>query len=124
MANDLPTPEAPEVIAQKNKLVGDEEVNSKVQKVEPSVNTDSVDAQVAPEREKPSSQVPVHETSIALDKVITDPNSPEAVQVPDAGRGDASLPAHALSGPTVEEVFADEASEEDDESKSEPLSAQ
>jgi hypothetical protein len=113
------TPDAPEVIAQKNKLVGDEEVQAEVHSVEPDVNTDSVKAQVAPEREKPSTKVPVHETSVKLDEVITDPSSPLAVQVPDAGRGDASLPIHRLANPTPEDVFSSEASESVERDESE-----
>ncbi len=104
-------PELNEVVAQKAKLVGDEAVQEHVHEVKPEVNTEAVAAQVAQPREADNDKVPVHETAIALDRVITDPSDPLAVQVPDAGRGSLDLPIHGLAAPTVEQVFADSASD-------------
>ena len=67
---------------------------------------EEVPAQVAPERAAPTETVQVHEVHVTTDKVITDPNDPLAVQIPDAGRGDASLPIHDLAGQSPEQVFA------------------
>lgn len=103
------TPDTPEVTAQKAKTVGDENIEAREPTVE--VKREQVDAQVVQPREGDADKVNVHETTIALDEVITDPSSPLAVQVPDAGRGSLDLPTHALSGPTVEQAFADEAPE-------------
>lgn len=108
----------PQVVSQKGALVGDEN-QPEPREPEVRVVSEEVDAQVAPEREKPASTVPVHEVAVATDEVITDPSSPLAVQVPDAGRGSLDLPIHQLSNPTPEAVFADEASkaeEPDDDS--------
>lgn len=105
----ITTPEAPVVVSQDGALVGDEAVRGSTHKVEPQVNTESVPAQVAADRDAPASTVPVHETVVHTDRVITDPSSPEAVQIPDAGRGNASLPIHGLGNPTPEQVFAGEA---------------
>jgi hypothetical protein len=102
-------PELNPVVSQEGALVGDEAVNEHVHKVEPDVVEESVDAQVVAQPEAPSSTVNVHETSVQLDTVITDPSSPLAVQVPDAGRGSLDLPIHGLAAPTVEEVFAEHA---------------
>lgn len=104
---------APEIVAQNKKLVGDEAVQNAGVTVEPEVTEEQVAAQVAPAREKESAKVNVHETVVHTDKVITDPNSPEAVQVPDAGRGSLDLPAHALGSGHVEDRLA-EASKSND----------
>ncbi len=101
----------PAVTAQDAKLVGDEAVReASTNDPTPQVVREEVAAQVVQEREGDSDTVNVHETFVSLDTVITDPSSPLAVQIPDAGRGDLSLPIHALDGPTVEEVFAKDAS--------------
>lgn len=102
-------PELNPVISQEGALVGDEAVNEHVHKVEPDVVEEQVAAQVAGTPEPASDTVNVHETSVVLDTVITDPSSPLAVQVPDAGRGSLDLPIHRLNAPTVEEVFAADA---------------
>lgn len=94
----------PEVVAQDNMTVGDE--NLEVRKVEPEVVNETAKSQVSPPRGADAASHPVHEVSVALDEVITDPNSPLAVQVPDAGRGDASLPIHRLAEGTPEDQFA------------------
>lgn len=106
---DETTPDANAVVAQKGKTVGETEARV----VEPQVVKDTADAQVAPARDKESKTVNVHETYVQLDEVITDPSSPLAVQVPDAGRGSLDLPIHALNGPTVEQQFEDAAAEDE-----------
>lgn len=111
--NKIAAPEPQRVVAQEQKQVGDETQNDR--SVAPEVNTEAVPAQVAQPREADADQVPVHETSVKLDEVITDPSDPRAVQVPDEGRGDAGVPIHALGQPTPEEVFASEADEPKDE---------
>lgn len=100
----------PEVTAQKKKLVGDDKLE--VREVTVEVNEDQVDAQTVQPRELDPKKVNVHEVVVATDTVITDPSSPLAVQVPDAGRGDASLPIHRLAEGTVEDVFASESSDD------------
>lgn len=112
--NTIPAPADLEVVAQEEKTVGDEALE--VRKPDNSVLVEQVPAQVAPEREAPSAQVNVHETVVTTDTAITDPSSPLAVQVPDAGRGSLALPIHSLGGPLVEDVFAaaDKAAADDD----------
>jgi hypothetical protein len=70
-----------------NALVGDEQVYS----VDP-----------APEYNEYKSQ----------DKVVLDPDSPEAVQIPDAGRGKVDLPIHQLASPSPEQQLASGDAEE------------
>jgi hypothetical protein len=108
------TPTQQDVVAQDAKLVGDE-VNDEKFVVEPEVNTEAVPAQVAQPRESDPAQVPVHETYVATDEVITDPSDPRAVQVPDAGRGSLDLPIHALAEGHVEDKFSADASKPDEE---------
>jgi hypothetical protein len=67
-----------------------------------------VPAQVAPPRDPDADVVEVHETSVTLDEVITDPTSELAVQVPERDEAALKLPIHALSGKRPEDVFADE----------------
>lgn len=107
MADEI-KPALPPVAAVENAQVGDENI-ADVHEVEVDVNRDSVPAQTTGKPAVAPDEVYVHETSIKLDRVITDPHSPEAVQIPDAGRGSLDLPIHGLSAPTVEEVFAKEA---------------
>lgn len=109
-----PTPaaasiEQPGITAAENAQIGDENL-APVHEVEVDVNKESVPAQVAAPETKPVTEVYVHETSVKLDRVITDPSSPEAVQIPDAGRGDLSLPIHDLDNGTVEDFFSKHAS--------------
>lgn len=111
MADEI-TPDVPAVTAQEAKTVGDE--NIEVREVPVEVNKDQVDAQVVQPREGDADQVNVHEVSIALDEVITDPSSPLAVQIPDAGRGSLDLPTHRLADGTVEEKFRAEADQADE----------
>lgn len=118
MADEIKT-EAPDVTAQESKLVGDEAVQAEVHTVEPTVVSDQVAAQVVQPREGDADKVNVHETFVQMDTVITDPSSPLAVQIPDAGRGDLSLPIHRLSAPTVEDVFSKEASEAEEKTETE-----
>lgn len=110
--------QAPAVVAQEQKLVGDEAVaEAGTNEVKPEVVREQVDAQVAQPRETDARKVNVHETVVVTDTVITDPSSPLAVQIPDAGRGDLALPIHRLDAPTVEEVFAKEAASAEDKSE-------
>lgn len=106
MADDI-TPKLPDEVAGPEKaLVGDEAVQKETFKVEPEVNSDETKQKYA--REATQQEVyPVHETSIATDRVITDPTSPLAVQIPDAGRSPLGLPAHQLAQPSPEQAFAD-----------------
>jgi hypothetical protein len=117
MSDSIPAPEAPEIVAQDAKVVGDD--NLEVREVSVDVNKDTVAAQVAPEREAPSDKVYQHEVAVALDEVITDPSSPLAVQIPDAGRGFLDLPIHRLDAKRPEDVFAAEASQADEDSDDE-----
>src|SRR4051812_38136740 len=87
----------PEVVSQEGALVGDENL-PEPREIETNTNASEVDAQVSPPRAPDASKVVVHETSVKLDEVITDPSSPLAVQIPDAGRGMLDLPIHALTG--------------------------
>lgn len=116
--NKIAAPEPQEVVAQEAKQVGDEVAGPR--EVAPEVNTESVPAQVAQPRESDPKTVPVHETVVATDEVITDPSDPRAVQVPDAGRGDASVPIHGLGNPTPEQVFAEEAAGESKDEAPQP----
>lgn len=103
MSDPIEVPTAP-IVSQKAKTVGDENLTPR----EPTfqVVSEKVSAQVASKPEADRPKVDVHETHVQLDEIITDPSSPLAVQIPDAGRGDSSLPIHLLSGPTPEQVFA------------------
>jgi hypothetical protein len=98
----------PGVTVAENALVGDDE-QPEPREVEVEVNTDNVPAQVAAPETKPVTEVYVHETSVRMDEPVLDPSSPEAVQIPDAGRGSLDLPIHALSNPTPEEFFKNSA---------------
>lgn len=109
MAADDIKPDLPEVVAQEAKTVGDENLEAREPSVE--VNKDSVPAQVSGKPEAPADTVKVHEVFVTTDTVITDTSDPLAVQVPDAGRGTLDLPIHGLDRPTVEQVFAADASE-------------
>lgn len=104
----IPTPELPAVTAQEAKVVDDDGAEPMV--VEPEVRIEQVDAQVMQPREGDSDKVNVHEVSVVTDRVITDPSSPLAVQIPAEGRGDASLPIHRLADGTVEDYFKAHAS--------------
>lgn len=99
------TPEVPEVSAQKSKTVGDENMPAP-REVEVNVNKDKVEAMRVQPREPDAAYVPVHETHVTIDTVITDPSSPLAVQIPDAGRGTMALPITGLNDGGVEAVFA------------------
>ena len=106
MADEI-KPDLPEVAAPENATIGDEGLEART--VEPEVVKEDVQAQVMGAPAKPVETVKVHETSVALDEFITDPNHPLAVIVPDAGRGSLDLPIHGLAAKTPEQVFADEA---------------
>lgn len=95
------------VVSQEGALVGDEAVQGAAHEVKPTVVEEPVAAMVSGPRDPEADTVSVSETFVAMDRVITDPTSPEAVQIPDAGRGSMDLPIHDLQGPTPEQVFAD-----------------
>lgn len=99
----IEVPQQP-VNAPENALVGEDAEGAR--EAEVSVVAADVPAQVTGAPSVVAETVAVHEVAVATDKVITDPNSPEAVQVPDAGRGSLDLPIHALAGPRPEDVFA------------------
>jgi hypothetical protein len=103
MADEITVPQ-PEVQAQEGAQVGDENL-APVHEVEPEVVNEQVDAQVAGTPQPAPDKVVVHETHVALDRVITDPQSPEAVQIPDAGRGFLDLPIHQLAQPSPEQAL-------------------
>lgn len=106
MADEI-KPDLPDVAVPENAVVGDE--NIEVREPSVDVNTESVPAQVTGPAVVPVDTVKVHETFVAMDEVITDPSSPLAVQIPDAGRGSLDLPIHGLSRPRPEDVFAEHA---------------
>jgi hypothetical protein len=93
----------PTLTVQKGALVGDE--NLPEPDVEVRNITDQVDAQVNKTKVEVADKVDVHEVHVNPDHVITDPNSPEAVQIPDAGRGSLDLPLHAFEEGSVEDRF-------------------
>ena len=105
----LPTVAAPE-----NALIGDENQPS-AEPFEVGVVKGAVPAQTTGPAPVVVDTVQVHETYVQTDKVVTDPHSPEAVQIPDAGRGSLDLPIHGLSRERPEDYFAREASKADDE---------
>lgn len=102
----IEVPEQP-VNAPENALVGED--TETVRDADVSVLAEEVPAQTTGPAPVVAETVAVHETAVAVDKVITDPHSPEAVQIPDAGRGSLDLPIHALGNPRPEDVFAEEA---------------
>lgn len=105
MAEDT-TPKLEVNAPQEGALVGDEAVFGVDSPVETEVYTDTRDAQVVAERAPDADQVYVHEVSVQLDRFVTDPSSPEAVQIPDAGRGSLELPIHALDAGSPEDRLA------------------
>jgi hypothetical protein len=106
MADENTTPALPPVAGQENAQIGDENT-APVHDFEVAVNQDEAAVPASPPRE-PAKTVPVYEVFVKTDEVITDPNDPRAVQVPDAGRGDALLPIHAHVGARkVEDIFAE-----------------
>ena len=93
---------------QKGALVGDEAVQEARQEPTVAVNDSPDKAQVVAKRAPDADQVQVHEVAVQLDHVVTDPSSPEAAQIPDAGRGSLDLPIHELGNGTPEDQFAAE----------------
>lgn len=118
MADENVTPSLPAVAAPENAVVGDDALTPR----EPTVEVVSEDrpAQVTGPPAQVVDTVRVHEVVVTTDTVITDPSDPLAVQVPDAGRGSLDLPIHALAGPTVEQVFADDAASIEEADNGEP----
>jgi hypothetical protein len=87
--------------------------------VEVTTDTDPVPAQVTGAAPEPVREVAVHETRVHTDRVITDPNDPLAVQVPEAGRGNALTPiaqTYADNPETPEAAIARKEREAADES--------
>lgn len=103
---------APEVVSQDASTVGDENL-PEPREPQAHVVEEQVDHAVVQPRQPDSNVSNVYEVTVTTDEVITDPSSPLAVQVPDAGRGDATLPIHALARPRPEDVFADAAKKSD-----------
>ena len=97
----------PGVQSQEGALIGDENIPAPAEASVQVLDT-TVPAQVVAEAGPPVDVVVVHETAVRVDEVITDPSSPLAVQIPDAGRGNLELPIHALGNPAPEAVFAAE----------------
>lgn len=93
------------VVSQKGAQVGDENL-APAEAPQHVVVNEEQDARVTPEREAPAA-TQTYETHVVMDRVVTDPSSPEAVQVPDAGRGEINLPAYHLDARSPEQVFAD-----------------
>lgn len=102
------------IAAPENATIGDENLEVR----DPTAYTvnEAVPAQVTGPPVVAVDTVRVSETHIKLDEIITDPSSPLAVQIPDAGRGSLGLPIHRLAeAPKPEDVFAAEASEPDED---------
>lgn len=112
MADEKTLPKLPDVAAPENAVVGDENLPAPR---EPGVDVvdEQVDAQVNRNPVAIPDKVNVFEVSVTTDEVITDPNSPLAVQIPDAGRGDLLLPIHRfVNARRPEDVFSEVATEE------------
>lgn len=103
-----------EVSGPKEALVGDEAVYKNPHVVEPEIVQEDVPAVNAPEEDRHVDTIPLNEVYVQMDTVVTDPSSPEAVQIPDAGRGTNDLPIHSLLEGTVEDKFAAGENDEDD----------
>lgn len=81
--------------------------------VQAESNDEPVAAQKSETTPERVTEVPVYEVSVTTDERV------DYVIVPPEGRGDATLPIHAFVGAkTVEEVFAEEAAENQDEDNS------
>lgn len=84
-----------------------------VHELETEVNDEPVAAQKAETTPERVTEVPVYEVFVKTDERV------DYVIVPPEGRGSALLPIHAfIDAETVEEVFAREASENQDEDNS------
>jgi hypothetical protein len=86
--------------------------------VNAEVNTEAVPAQVTGPPSEAVTEVPVHETHVVTDRVITDPSDPLAVQVPPEGRGNSLTPIGRTfvdGSETPEESLARKAKEAEDE---------
>lgn len=98
-----------------NALVGDEQVYA----VDPAPEYHEYKSE---DDAQGGGKVNVHEVAVNVDKVVLDPDSPEAVQIPDAGRGPTDLPIHQLAQPSPEQKFASgDADTEVTEEDAEPL---
>ena len=109
---DEKLPKAPPVSAPKNATIGDENL-PEPRDFDAEVVDEQVTAQVTGKPAVDPTKVNVYEVAVTTDEVITDPNSPLAVQIPDAGRGDMLLPIHRhVNARRPEDVFAEQASSE------------
>lgn len=105
------------IAAPENATIGDENLTP----IEHDVVTvdETVPAQTTGPAAVEVDTVRVTETHLALDEVITDPHSPLAVQIPDAGRGPLTLPIHQLAAVgKPEDQFREAAAEDAKSSKS------
>lgn len=109
-AEEAIVPAMPVVTAQEAMTIGDDEMEARQADI--GVTKEEVPAQVMQPRQADADTVQVHEVFVITDEIITDPASPLAVQIPDAGRGTLDLPIHRLDRGTVEAVFARKADSE------------
>lgn len=104
------------IAAPENATIGDE--NLAVRDAEVTKVDETVPAQTTGKPAVEVDTVRVTETHLSLDQVITDPHSPLAVQIPDAGRGPLDLPIHQLArAAKPEDQFAEAAAEDAKASK-------
>ena len=89
------------VAAPEGALIGDENIPP-AGDVNVVRHEQDVPAQVTGKPAVPVETVRETVTVVQLDEVITDPNDPRGVQVPDAGRGSLDLPFHRLTAPRPE----------------------
>jgi hypothetical protein len=105
------------VAAPEGALIGDENIPPAGDVDVQTVNRD-VPAQVTGKPAVTVETVKESGTFVRLDEVITDPNDPRGVQIPDAGRGSLDLPFHRLTSPRPEDVFSGKADPDYDHSES------
>ena len=107
---DEPQVDEPQADAPVEVTVVEEEAAAPAAADAPQYNVVSgeVPAQVSPAAPEGTPEVSVvHEVHATVDQPITDPSSPEAVS--ELTSGSLALPAHALSGKTPEQQFAEAA---------------
>lgn len=109
MADELKPPVFP-VAVESDAKVGDEAAEIPTREVDAQVNADAVAPQKVGKPADPVEEVPVYEVAVTTDERV------DYVIIPPEGRGDATLPIHAFVGAkTVEDIFAAEASENEDD---------
>jgi hypothetical protein len=105
MADELTPPVFP-VAVESDALVGE---NTEVREVQADVESREDDAQKVGQPAERVDKVPVYEVAVTTDERV------DYVIVPPEGRGDATLPIHAfVNARTVEDVFAEEASSQEE----------